>query len=78
MSHLFSWLWIGWISAFFVIEGIALKLGDKSDALRTLSANLRAWFHTDTVVGRSVWAVMAGLFFGWFLLHIGTKPGSLF
>jgi hypothetical protein len=78
VQHLFTWLWLAWISAFFVIEGIALKLGDKSTTFRTLSANLRHWFHTDTVVGRSTWAVIGGVFFGWFIIHIATAPGSLF
>jgi hypothetical protein len=78
MHDVFTWLWFAWIGAFFAIEGSALALGDKPTMLRTLSANMRHWFHTDTVAGRSVWAIVAGVFFGWFVIHIATSPGSIF
>lgn len=38
-----SWLWVGWLAAFCVIEGVALARKAPGD---TLSEHVWAWFHT--------------------------------
>jgi hypothetical protein len=38
-----SWLWVCWLGAFAVIEGVALVRKDKGD---TLSEHVWKWFHT--------------------------------
>ncbi|QPB09990.1 hypothetical protein CPT_Sitrop_076 [Streptomyces phage Sitrop] len=39
-----TWLWVGWLAAFLVIEGVALKRKAPGD---TLSEHVWKWFHTD-------------------------------
>lgn len=69
-DNIFTYLWLGWGALFFLIEFIGLHFGDTADDPRSLSANLRDWFHTNTTAGRSVWAVVFGVFAGWFAIHI--------
>lgn len=40
---IWSWLWVGWLAAFCVIEGAALARKAPGD---TLSEHVWAWFHT--------------------------------
>jgi len=65
-----SLLWIGWILAFFIIEGIALFNDVPRD---TLSAHLRRWFRIDTKLGRTLFLVAFGGFVCWFGVHIITR-----
>ena len=67
--NVFSWLWIGWLLLFGVVETIALRNRRKGD---TLSENLRALFHTNTVAGRFVWIAFLSLLFGWLVVHIAV------
>lgn len=39
----FTWLWLGWLAVFAVIEGVALLNARNGD---TLSENVRDWFGT--------------------------------
>jgi hypothetical protein len=49
----FTKLWLGWIAAFVVIEGVAVWQDRKHPdrVKRTLSSNARTWFATDSVTG---------------------------
>jgi len=67
-------LWIGWALAFFAIELPAVFNKTHDD---TLSERLRALFHTNTKVGRSVWVICWGVFSALFLAHI-LGSGSIF
>lgn len=67
-------LWLLWIAAFAAIEGVAV-LNDKRDD--TLSEHFRRWFRVDTHRGRTVWIVVSGVFFAWFVAHIVTPAGWL-
>lgn len=60
--------WTGWLALGAVGEAIALILGRG-----TLSVTSRGWFHTDTLVGRSIWAISWSLFSGLFMAHIMNK-----
>ena len=62
-------LWILWIAGFAVIEACALANDVDED---TLSEHLRKWFRVDTHLGRTVWLVVTGIFFAWFVVHIVT------
>lgn len=64
-------LWIGWIVAFFVIEGIALYR-DRTKLGATLSEHLRLWFRIDTKLGRTAFLVVFGGFVAWFGVHLLT------
>lgn len=64
-----TWLWIGWIAAFVVIEAAAVFNDKKED---TLSEHLRRWFSVNTRPGRTVFLIMFGAFVAWFGLHILT------
>jgi len=66
-ASVFTWLWVAWALAFGVIEGEALINRVSDD---TLSEKLRDLFHTRTKAGRSVWAIVFGIFTGLFALHI--------
>lgn len=70
---LFTWLWVAWGVAFAVIEAVAI-FNDKKDD--TLSEHFRLWFSTHTRLGRTVWLVISGLFFAWFVVHIAVA-GSI-
>jgi hypothetical protein len=50
-------------------EGVAI-FNDKRDD--TLSEHFRQWFSTDTKLGRTVWLVVSGGFFAWFVVHIAV------
>ena len=63
-------LWVLWGLAFAVIEGLALFNDHKHD---TLSFHLRLWIRTDTRIGRTVWLVISGVFFAWFVVHIAVR-----
>ena len=67
--HAATWtvLWVGWIVAFFVIEGVALRNDMPGD---TLSEHIRKWLRMDTKLGRSVFLVAFGGFALWFVVHI--------
>lgn len=67
-------LWIAWAAAFFAIELPGVFNKTQGD---TLSEHLRALFHTNTKVGRSVWAIVWGLFSALFLAHI-LGSGDIF
>lgn len=66
-------LWVLWGAAFAVIEGVAI-VNDKRDD--TLSEHLRKWFSTRDKAGRTVWLVISGSFFAWFVTHIAVA-GSI-
>lgn len=66
-------LWLLWVAAFAVIEGIAVA-NDKADD--TLSEHFRRWFRTDTKKGRSVWLIASGVFFAWFVVHIAVDGAA--
>ena len=68
---LWGWLWVVWGLAFAAIEGTALA---RDNAAGTLSEHLRLWLRTDTKLGRTIWAIVSGVFFGWFVIHIAA-PG---
>ncbi|AGM12101.1 hypothetical protein M050_gp03 [Streptomyces phage Sujidade] len=40
---IWSWLWVLWLGAFVVIEGVALARKEQGD---TLSEHVWKWFHT--------------------------------
>lgn len=65
--------WIIWGLLFAAIEGAAIA-NDKRDD--TLSEHLRLWFSTSQKGGRSVWIIVSGVFFAWFVTHIAV-PGSI-
>ena len=69
----FSWLWVGWAVFFVVVETVAIVNKTRGD---TLSENLRALFHTSTVIGRWVWVISLGVLAAWLLVHI-VAPGVL-
>ena len=66
-------LWIAWGLMFALIEGAAIA-NDKRDD--TLSEHLRLWFSTRQKFGRSVWLIVSGTFFAWFVTHIAVA-GSI-
>lgn len=67
-SHLFTALWVLWILAFAVVEGVAVVNDAQGD---TLSEHFRLWFRTDTKLGRSIWLWFSGGFVVWFVVpHI--------
>lgn len=66
---LFGWLWIGWIAAFFIVEGVALHNDMPGD---TLSEHLRQWLSVKTKLGRTVFLVLWAGFAVWFCVHIIT------
>ncbi len=76
-----SWLWIGWIAYFAVVEGVALyrsgraKAAGASDPRDTLSEHVWFWFGINTKgvgVDRDVnwWARVRRLILGGFLLWL--------
>jgi hypothetical protein len=72
--NLWDFLWLAWLLAFAVIEGVAIRhdhhdaaTGDRS----TLSAHLRRWFHVNTHLGRTSWLVFSVLFMAFMIPHIG-------
>lgn len=69
----FDWIWIVWAAvlagSFAVIEGIALVRKRPED---TLSDHLRAWFHTNTHLGRTIWLAAFGALAVWLLTHIAV------
>lgn len=73
MDDVFTVLWLLWIAAFGVIEGVAV-FNDRRDD--TLSEHLRDWFRTDRKRGRTAWLVTSGVFFAWFVTHIAVA-GSI-
>lgn len=71
-----SWFTIGWIAWFLmfaVIEGIAIFNDKKND---TLSEHIRLWLSTHEKLGRTIWIVISGIFFAWFIIHIAVA-GSI-
>jgi hypothetical protein len=64
-----TFAWIIWIAEFIIIEGTAL-LNDRDND--TLSEHLRLWFRTDVKIGRTIWLLVSGVFFGWFIVHIAV------
>lgn len=73
---LWGWLWVAWGAAFAVIEGVAIWRDREKDGVRTLSDHLVKWFSTKQKRGRTVWLVVSGCFFAWFVVHIAV-PGSV-
>lgn len=69
---IWTFLWVGWAALFGIIEGAALVREHvfHTDTGSTLSEHFRAWFHTNTKTGRTVWAAVWALFSGLFLAHI--------
>lgn len=65
-----AWLWIGWIVAFVVIEGLALKDRDRGD---TLSEHVWEWF---SVKKPGPWAkarrTLLAAFMLWLSVHFLT------
>lgn len=74
MSTLFTALWVAWIVAFFVVEGVALwqdhKYPASFDKGFTLSSHFRRWFSVKSHVGRTVFVLVTGAFATLFALHI--------
>lgn len=76
----FDWLWICWLIAFCVIEGVALW---RHDYKGTLTAHVRWWFGFENRAGiaakRAAWrltrALLAG-FMAWLTLHFLLPAGS--
>lgn len=66
-------LWIVWILGFFAIEVPAI-LNDKRED--TLSEHFRRWFSTKSHRGRSVWIIVSGVFFAWFVVHIAVAGAA--
>lgn len=66
-------LWLAWIAAFGVIEGVAIFNDRRED---TLSEHFRAWFKTDRKRGRTAWIVVSGVFFAWFVVHIAVAGAA--
>lgn len=64
-----TFLWAVWIVMFVMIETAAV-LNDRPND--TLSEHLRKWFRVDTHIGRTVWLIVSGVFFAWFVVHITT------
>lgn len=66
-------LWLVWLAAFAVIEGLAIR-NDASDHHddSTLSSHLRRWFSVDTHLGRTAWLIVSGVFMTWFVVHIAN------
>lgn len=66
-------LWLAWVLAFAVIEGVAIH-HDRTDAATgdrsTLSAHLRRWFHVETHIGRTSWLVFSVAFMAFMVPHI--------
>ena len=64
----FSWMWVAWIAAFGVIEGVALFNKKKGD---TLSENVWRWFKVKDPdsSGRSLRMGVLGAFLIWMLVH---------
>lgn len=75
---LFSWLWIGWIVAFLVIEGFAIINKKRGD---TLSEHVWSWFQ---LKGRKddkkPWQVLLrlGFLFFWVWLTFHFLSGGSF
>lgn len=69
---MWTFLWGLWALLFLVIEGVAIL----EDSGGTLSEHLRRWFRTDTHLGRTVWLVVSGLFFAWFVVHIAVAGAA--
>lgn len=67
MDVVYSCLWLAWLAAFAVIEGLALHNDMPGD---TLSEHTRKWFRVDTHIGRTVWLVASGVFAAWYITHI--------
>jgi hypothetical protein len=68
-----TFAWIIWIAEFIIIEGTAL-LNDRDND--TLSEHLRLWFRTDVKIGRTIWLLVSGVFFGWFIVHIAVAGSA--
>lgn len=64
---IFTILWIAWIAALFIVEGLALH-HDMPGA--TLSEHVQRWWRVDTHIGRTVFLIVWLLFAVWFPLHI--------
>lgn len=65
----YTLLWIGWLAAFALIEGFALKNDMPGD---TLSEHTRKWFSVKTKLGRTAFLVAWAGFAVWFCAHILT------
>jgi hypothetical protein len=65
--NIWNVLWVLWIVSFAIIEAVAISNDVDED---TLSEHLRKWFRVDTHLGRTVWLVVSGIFFAWFVVHI--------
>jgi hypothetical protein len=71
-----TWLWLGWIAIFGIIEGIALTNSQHSD---TLSEHLWSWFGYDREgrKSRKGWARLRRFlllaFLIWLILHVVTS-----
>jgi hypothetical protein len=75
----FSWLWVGWIVYFGVVEFAAIarslraKRSGRPDERDTLSEHVWVWFGTDKSTRADSWAyvrrfaLLAGL--SWLLVH---------
>ena len=63
-------LWVGWLAAFAIIEGVALHNDMPGD---TLSEHTRKWFSVKTKLGRTIFLVAWVGFAVWFTVHIITS-----
>lgn len=72
---IWSVLWAAWVLGFAAIESAAI-VHDHREPGATLSEHLRRWFRTDTHLGRTVWMVVSGIFFGWFVVHIAVAGSA--
>jgi len=65
----YTLLWVGWILAFAIIEGVALHNDMPGD---TLSEHTRKWFSVKTKLGRTIFLCIWAGFAVWFCVHIIT------
>lgn len=71
MNDVYTWLWIGWIALFGVIEGAALINKDKGD---TLSEHIWKWFSVkeESSPKKTLRMVSLGGFLTWLVIHFLT------
>ena len=65
----YTLLWIGWILAFVIIEGVALHNDMPGD---TLSEHIRKYFRVDVKIGRTIFLIIWVGFAAWMVAHVLT------
>jgi hypothetical protein len=77
-----SWLWIGWLAYFGIVEGVAIarsvraKRAGHPDERDTLSEHVWLWFGTAKGTKANSWAYLRRFalvaFLGWISIHFLT------